>query len=442
MKIKPLQNTSFYAEYQTDRSFLQTIAEYANGRGGIVYFGVQPDGEVVGLEIYAHTIAEVDEIINGAIRPKVTTDIFKQKIDNKEILAVRVSTFAHVRAGREKTYSLVDGGESIPDVQFGAQSAGVTTEQAADSADMDSLNTSRLAWYMTLSKRITDPSQLTRRQTEIFLKESRFLNVDNLNIPGLLLFGNGESIGSILPHAYTEIRQGSGRKSGQIRRQKVTGNIFFQIETVADFLAVHIRERLQKIEEETAKTLSFPYHILQSLAAMAYCYRDYSMRQPVEVSLTGRDLTFHIPGMRDEQWLLGPNYSHQNLQVYQQVISALRQVGYFSDHITGQYVFNALKQNNLKAPVSKVDKQVFTLTIRLQEHKLTDPLRRRDRDVDDRKKQMLRLIRQHPESTLEDFAHKLGISKATAKLYSLQLQEEGLIRRVGSRRRGRWELGS
>ena len=56
------------------------------------------------------------------------------------------------------------------------------------------------------------------------------------------------------------------------------------------------------------------------------------------------------------------------------------------------------------------------------------------------KRSALKLMRERPETTVSELAEALGISKRTTERLVSELKREGEIRRVGSPRKGRWEV--
>ncbi len=430
MKIKAMNSTRFYAHYRGEHDFLKDVVDFANGDGGTIYFGVEGDGTVRGQEIYAHTLAEIDEIVNANIRPKVAIDIFKQRFENKDILAVRVNSYTGSRNREKSVFLLTEEISDLPQVSFNKP----VTPPAESALDYDRL--SRVGWFLAVSRRIADISMITRRQIDIYLTESGLLANGNLNDSGMLLFADSQLLSERFPYAFIECGTRSARNTGDIERVQFRGSLFNQIESATDFVCFKILRRLRKIREESSRELGFPLHIIQPLFAMAVAYRDYAQKQPIEMWLNGRELNLSVPGMKEQQLLLGMPMDHS----YQQILSALKQTGYYQETMTITEMNSILSEYGLKSLKYQVQKQKLVLTLVLQESRREDPVRRRDKDVDERKKQMLKLIRLHPHFTLEDIAVKLGISKATAKLYSLQLQEDGKLLRTGSRRRGAWEI--
>lgn len=60
--------------------------------------------------------------------------------------------------------------------------------------------------------------------------------------------------------------------------------------------------------------------------------------------------------------------------------------------------------------------------------------------VTDKEREILTLLTEDPGYTMSQLAEQLGISRKTVAVRLKKLKESGLIKRVGSDRKGYWEL--
>ena len=81
------------------KAAMVAISAMLNKHGvGTVYFGIRPDGEVIGHEITQDTLRDVSRTISESIRPKISPAIAEEKVDGKSVIKVTVE-------GREQPYS-------------------------------------------------------------------------------------------------------------------------------------------------------------------------------------------------------------------------------------------------------------------------------------------------------------------------------------------------
>ena len=76
----------------------KTVSAFANGRGGILIFGVDDDGSVVGLKDVKHAAEVLSEAINNLMDPRPQVSLDLQKREVKDLL------FLHVFHGVETPY--------------------------------------------------------------------------------------------------------------------------------------------------------------------------------------------------------------------------------------------------------------------------------------------------------------------------------------------------
>jgi ATP-dependent DNA helicase RecG len=68
---------------------LEDIAAILNKHGaGVLYFGIRPDGEVIGQEITANTLRKVSQAIGNHIEPKIYPTVEQVVIDDKPCVRV------------------------------------------------------------------------------------------------------------------------------------------------------------------------------------------------------------------------------------------------------------------------------------------------------------------------------------------------------------------
>ena len=83
------------------RTALKAAPAFANGAGGVLIFGVDDEGQVVGLEDdVTEAVARLTNLIHDHIHPLAPHHIESQIVDGKAVLLV------HVGAGAEKPYAM------------------------------------------------------------------------------------------------------------------------------------------------------------------------------------------------------------------------------------------------------------------------------------------------------------------------------------------------
>jgi len=71
-------------------TFLKTVSAFANYRDGKIYFGIQDDGTVVGLDSIEQVKLQIESAINDAISPRPVFEVAGEKMEGKAIVVLSV----------------------------------------------------------------------------------------------------------------------------------------------------------------------------------------------------------------------------------------------------------------------------------------------------------------------------------------------------------------
>lgn len=84
----------------------KTVIAFANTNGGIIYIGIDDNGDIVGIDNVDDTILRVTNTMRDAIKPDITMfmDCICEKINNKDVIKIIVQT------GTSKPYYLAKKG--------------------------------------------------------------------------------------------------------------------------------------------------------------------------------------------------------------------------------------------------------------------------------------------------------------------------------------------
>lgn len=101
-------------EFKSDREknidFAKEIAAFANGSGGYLLVGIEDDGTVSGVRHPLKFEEKIYNVCSDSSRPVVTPELWKYKIDEKEVFCFYVSQgfskpYAILQKGRERYYT-------------------------------------------------------------------------------------------------------------------------------------------------------------------------------------------------------------------------------------------------------------------------------------------------------------------------------------------------
>ena len=110
-------------EEKKPKSWLKSVSAFADGLGGSLFFGVDNDGVVKGLEDIQKTGEKISEGINDRMDPLPDAEMVPHKVDGMDVLQLKVN------AGNYTPYYYVGDGQRVAFVRKGSQSVPATAEE-------------------------------------------------------------------------------------------------------------------------------------------------------------------------------------------------------------------------------------------------------------------------------------------------------------------------
>ena len=75
------------------QEILETISAFSNTKGGTIYIGIDPKGEITGIDIGNQTMENLANDIKQNTDPKVFPTIEIKKINNKDVIVINVAEY-------------------------------------------------------------------------------------------------------------------------------------------------------------------------------------------------------------------------------------------------------------------------------------------------------------------------------------------------------------
>lgn len=108
-------------ELKRPKSWLKTVSAFSNGIGGTIYFGVNNDREIIGLEDAQGDVEKISELIKSRIEPLANFNIAVITQDGKNVIRLEV------KQGTKTPYYYVGDGNKIVFVRIGNESVNAPT---------------------------------------------------------------------------------------------------------------------------------------------------------------------------------------------------------------------------------------------------------------------------------------------------------------------------
>ena len=110
-------------EEKKPKSWLKSVSAFSNGLGGSLFFGIDNDGIVKGLDNVQHVCEAISSRIRDYMDPLPEVEMIPHDIDGLRILQLKVN------AGHYTPYYYVGDGQRIAFVRVGDESLPATAEQ-------------------------------------------------------------------------------------------------------------------------------------------------------------------------------------------------------------------------------------------------------------------------------------------------------------------------
>ena len=110
-------------EEKKPKSWLKSVSAFANGLGGSLFFGIDNEGILKGLDNVQYVCEAISSKIRDYMDPSPDVEMIPHRIDNLDILQLKIN------AGNYTPYYYVGDGQRIAFVRVGEESLPATAEQ-------------------------------------------------------------------------------------------------------------------------------------------------------------------------------------------------------------------------------------------------------------------------------------------------------------------------
>ncbi len=429
----------FKREIPTKQQIVKTMIGFCNLYGGRLILGIDDNREIIGIP--EDTVDQISESLHRSIyescTPLIIPSIYSQRIDDKVILLIEVSS------GMTKPYYLTSEGINKGTYcRIGTQTIKATPEMLQDlqwqtrgrspdempihHAHSEDLDTESINTFM--SKRIQHAKEYSH--DELLYHYSFLLKEHNRSYPtigGLLLFGKDPQ--KYLSEAFiicTHFKGISGREA--LATKDITGQLFGQYEKALAFVLSQLNRSFTiKGAGRRSEKLEIPETALREVILNAIIHRNYHTSAPIKISIFDDRIEIFSPGN-----FPGPILQHQlemGLTFIRNRIIArvFREAGYIEKLGSGFLtLFETYRQRGLKIPLI-FEGQGFVKCI-LPRPSAHEP---KQNQVIGRQDMVMQLFYLGDEIRISDVMTHLKISRSTANRELKDLVKKEKLQRVG-----------
>ena len=436
-------------EEKKPKSWLKSVSAFANGSGGSLFFGIDNDGNVKGLDDVQYICETVSSKIRDYMDPLPEVEMIPQEIDGLHILQLKVNS------GHYTPYYYVGDGQRVAFVRIGDESIPATAEQMVrlvlkgSNKTFDSLVTDYRAEDNTF---VILANTFKKRTTQEWNKKLlvSFGLVTNTGV----LTNAGALFADDCPLWQSRLyctRWDGKDKSDAINDAEFTGNVLLLLREAMNFVKSNTRKGWEKLPNGRKNKPEYAERAVLEAMVNHFIHRDYTvMGGEVHLDIYDDRLTVTSPGGMYNGLLI------QNLDIADVsserrnpiLANVMAQLDYMEKRGSGlTRICNETKaldgyKEELK-PVFKSSPTQFQTIIfassdipnvgdhdgDLSETKLTE-----------RQQKILNLIKMSPTITGKQMSETLSVSQRTIERDLSTLQKIGVLKHKGKDNDGMWIL--
>jgi ATP-dependent DNA helicase RecG len=456
--------TQFKVDVKNAESLASEMAAFANNDGGTLLIGVTDDGAMPGLA--PADVKRVNQLIGNAASHLVRSPLIVDT-ENVAVAKGRVVIVLTVPNGIDKPYFDKSG---VIWLKVGADKRRVNSkeelrrlfqlteqfhgDELPTKAGIDKLDKLRFRDFLrdTYKQDYPDsPVELTR------LLQNMNLATDdgNMNLAGVLLFA--ERPEWIAPQFVVKAIRYPGNEihaTDYVDTEDFSGPMPKMFEGALSFVMRNLRKVQAGHGVNAPGTPEIPEAVFEELLVNALAHRDYLVSAPIRLFIFDNRIEIVSPGHLPNN-LTVEKIRTGNSNIRNPILVSYIAKGMLPYHGLGSGIKRALEKwpdiaftddhdgclftaTVHRKPVGELNLAVETSVITSEKPKMASGKRRES--VGKASGKILDACRENGFITIPELAALIGITERSVERNIQSLREKGLLRRVGGRKEGRWEV--
>jgi ATP-dependent DNA helicase RecG len=307
-----------------------------------------------------------------------------------------------------------------------------------EKASLDDIDIKAIETFKKDAERAGRLPDVNGLSVEQILKKLRLLTRDGLTRAGLVLFGKDP--GEFYPNLFVKIGR-FGDNMVDMRFQEVCeGNLIYLLGDVMEmlekkFLIKPIRfEGIHRIEE-----LEYPVPALREMLLNALVHRNY-IGSMTQIKVFNNRLSFWNAGKLPEELSIDKLLQiHESIQRNPLIAEVCYKAGYIDSWGRGvEKIMEACLEAELPLPEFQERSGGFVVTLNKTLDKTLD--KTLGKTLGKTPDAIIALLQENPYLTLDEIAKRINRSISAVDRATAKLKSDNIVRRIGSRKEGHWEI--
>lgn len=435
-----------------------SIASILNKHGeGELWFGIRDDGIPVGVNVGAKTIRDISQAVAAHIEPKIYPEITTEMVEGTQCIRVLFS------------------GQDAPYSAYGRQYIRVGDEDRQLSAQelknfIVRNQRSALRWDAEPSKAAL--ADMDTKKVKTFVERaglkwhslrSALENLDLLAgdkpVNAAPLFFNKKPTLKLRCAVF-----GTETTSFIIDRQDFDGDILELIEEAQKYILknIHIGMRLEGLYRVDVPEIAVP--AMREAIINAFCHRDYHDPEYVQIAVFKDRVEIRNPGTLFGGVTIASlrhgKLSRRRNPLIAQLLTRIHMVESWGrgmslilenepdvqfEELAGMFIA-IFKRSAAKADEVAAKEPQSSTTVKTTEETTQETTIKTTEEkqniLSGKEKSILRFIEETPAISQREIAEKIGLSADGVRYHINKLRKNGILRRIGGTKGGRWEIVS
>ncbi len=436
-------------EEKKPKSWLKSISAFANGSGGSLFFGIDNDGIVRGLDDIQHVCEAISTKIRDYMDPLPDVEMLPQRIGNLDILQLKVNT------GIYTPYYYVGDGQRIAFMRIGDESLPATAEQMVrlvlkgSNKTFDSLHTG----YKTEESSFTILANTFKLRTNQDWDKKYLLSFGLVTRTGYLT-NAGALFADDCPLKQSRLyctRWDGLEKGDAINDAEFTGDVLMLLREAMNFVKSNTKRGWEKLPDGRKNKPDYAERAVLEAIVNHLIHRDYTvMGSEVHMDIYDNRLILTSPGgMYNGALIQDLDISDVSSERRNPILAnVMAQLDYMEKRGSGLLrIYKETKaldgyREELQPIFKSTPTQFQTIIFALSGSSNVGDI---DGDINEakiteRQQIILNIIKESPTITGRQMSEILSVSQRTVERDLSYLQKHGMLKRIGKDNNGIWVI--
>lgn len=434
-------------EEKRPKSWLKSVSAFANGQGGSLFFGIDDNGGIIGLDDVQHVSQSISTRIRDLMDPLPDVELIPHEVEGKKILQVKVSS------GHYTPYYYIGDGQRMAFIRVGDESLPATAEQMVRLVLKGSNKTydSLLTDYKEEDNTFIILANTFKTRTNQEWNKKFLLSFGLITNTGVLT-NAGALFADDCPLWQSRLyctRWDGNDKSDAINDAEFTGNILLLLREAMNFVKSNTKKGWEKLPDGRKNKPEYAERAVLEAMVNHFIHRDYTvMGGEVHLDIYDDRLTVTSPGgMYNGSLIQDLDITEVSSERRNPILAnVMAQLDYMEKRGSGlTRICNETKaldgyKDELK-PVFKSTPTQFQTIIYATSGASNvgeNVGEMSEREITDRQQHILNLIKEYPTITAKQMSERLSVTQRTIERDIAILKKKNRLKRNGNDYDGEW----